>query len=119
MSKIAKILLCALLVAALAVPAFAKSTCARRTTSSKVTRAIYRGSATALERTEGLLTGCLRRTFSLFNPCLDFAKGAATIAFMPIEKPLDYIERAAFKPYRTRRAAPRIPEPKKPEIPKK
>jgi len=117
MSKIAKITLCALLVLALAIPAFANGAPEKRSSASKVTGAIYKGSAKALESTEGLVTGCLRRTFSLFNPCLDFVKGCATVAFMPIEKPLDYIEKAAFKPRQAKKAAPKIPEPKKPEIP--
>jgi hypothetical protein len=119
MSKLAKIALCALLVVALAIPAFANGAPEKRSTASKVKGAIYKGGATALETTEGLLSGCLRRTFSLFNPCLDFAKGCAGIALMPIEKPLDYIEKAAFKPRQAKKSAAKIPEPQKPEIPQK
>lgn len=119
MSKIARIALCALLVVALAVPAFANGVSKKRSTTSKVTGAIYRGGATALEGTEGLLSGCLKRTFSLFNPCLDFVKGCANIAVMPIEKPLAYVEKVAFKPRHARKAAAKIPEPQKPEIPQK
>jgi hypothetical protein len=119
MSKIAKITLCALLIVALAIPAFAGGAPEKRSTASKVKGAIYEGGATALETTEGLLTGCLRRTFSLFNPCLDFVKGCATVALMPIEKPLDYVEKAAFKPRHAKKAAAKIPEPQKPEIPQK
>jgi hypothetical protein len=120
MSKIAKITLCALLIVALAIPALAGGAPGKRSTASKVKGAIYKGGATALETTEGVVTGCLRRTFSLFNPCLDFVKGCATVALMPIEKPLDFVEKAAFKPRHVRKAAAKkIPVPQKPEIPQK
>jgi len=119
MIKIVKITLCALLIVALAVPALADGASEKRSTTSKVTGAIYKGGATALESTEGLLTGCLRRTFSLFNPCLDFVKGCANVALIPIEKPLEYVEKAAFKPRQAKKAAAKIPEPQKPEIPQK
>jgi hypothetical protein len=119
MSKIAKIALCALLVVALAIPAFANGASEKRSSASKVTSAIYKGGATALDTTEGLFSGCLRRTFSLFNPCLDFVKGCANVALMPIEKPLEYVEKAAFKPRQAKKAKSKIPEPQKPEIPQK
>jgi hypothetical protein len=38
---------------------------------------------------------------------------------MPIEKPLDYVEKVAFKPRHAKKASPKIPEPQKPEIPQK
>jgi hypothetical protein len=119
MNKIAKVMLCALLIVALAVPAFAGGAPGKRSAASKVKGAIYEGGATALGTTEGLVTGCLRRTFSLFNPCLDFVKGCATVALMPIERPLDYVEKAAFGPRHAKKAAAKIPEPRKPEIPQK
>jgi len=97
MSKIAKIALCTLLVLALAIPAFANGASEKRSSASKVTGAIYKGGATALETTEGLFSGCLRRTFSLFNPCLDFVKGCANVALMPIEKPLEYVEKGSLQ----------------------
>ena len=78
MSKIAKIALCALLVVALAIPAFANGASEKRSSASKVTSAIYKGGATALDTTRRPFLRLPEGTFSLFNPCLDFVKGCAS-----------------------------------------
>lgn len=123
MSKIAKIALCALLVVALAIPAFADSAAQKQSTgprvADKVSDAVYKGSISAFQTTEGLLSGCLKKTFGLFNPCLDLAKITAEIALIPVEKPMEYFESAVLTPRPAKKAAAKVPEPQKPEIPQK
>ena len=43
------------------------------------TNTLYRGGASVAENTEGLVSGVLKGTFSLFNPCLDIVKGCTSI----------------------------------------
>lgn len=118
MNKAFMVAICGLLIVAVAIPAVAGGPPSYKAKSSvsKVGNTVYQGGATVLEGAEGLFSGCLRTTFSLFNPCMDVVKGCSTIVFAPIEKPLDYLERAYYKP--PKKAAVRVPEPKKPEIPK-
>jgi hypothetical protein len=121
MCKALKVAICGLLIVALAIPALAgdaPSPKAKRSAASNIGGSVYQGSAALVDRTEGLLTGCLRNTFSLFNPCMDFVKGCSTVVFAPIEKPLDYLEGAYYKTRPMAKAGARVPEPKKPEVPK-
>ncbi|HMK36004.1 MAG TPA: hypothetical protein VK463_13105 [Desulfomonilaceae bacterium] len=121
MNQAFRIALCGLLIVAVAIPAFAGGSPDSKAKSSKVAKigdTVYQGGAQVLERTEGLFTGCLRNTFSLFNPCLDFVKGCSKVVFAPIEKPLDYLESAYYKRTSRAKGAAPVPEPKKPEIPK-
>jgi hypothetical protein len=39
-----------------------------------------------------LVNGCLKRSFSLFNPCLDFVKGCTTLVLSPLDKGFAYAE---------------------------
>lgn len=103
MSKTLRITLCALLVLALAVPVFANGGKAKRSSASIPGR-IYAAAATATDRTANLATGCLKRSFSLFNPCLDFVKGCTDMVLTPIGKPFDYMEKAIGKKWGSRTA---------------
>ncbi len=114
MNNLAKITLCALLIAALAIPAFAGGPGKKGSTFSRATHGVYSGAATVLDRSEGLFTGCLRRTFSFFNPCLDVVKGCTTRVLAPVEKPFAYVENKIWGPDRVRRA-PRGAGVKKPQ----
>jgi hypothetical protein len=118
MNKAFKVAICGLLIVAVAIPAIAGGPPSSKAKSavSNVGKSVYQGGATVLEGAEGLFSGCLRTTFSLFNPCMDAIKGCSTIVFAPIEKPLDYLERAYYKPRKA--AVLRVPEPKKPDMPK-
>ncbi len=120
MCKAMKIAICALLIVALAVPALAGGTPGSKVkrTAANIGGSVYHGGTALLERTEGLFTSCLRNTFSLFNPCMDFVKGCSTVVFAPIEKPLDYLEGVYSKPRKAGKASARVPEPKQPEAPK-
>ena len=86
MIKMVKIAALTLLVAACFVsPVVAGSS------SHSTTYSIYRGGVSAVEQTEGLISGVLKGTFSLFNPCLDIVKGCTNIVLAPIEYPLSYV----------------------------
>lgn len=112
MNKIAKITFCVLLIAAMAVPALANGT-SKRSTVSKATHRVYSGAATVVAGTESLLTGCLRTTFSLFNPCLDVVKGCTSRVLAPVERPFAYVENKICGPDTPRRM-PRGSSVKKP-----
>lgn len=114
MTNIAKITICALLIAALAVPAFAGGPAKKPSTFSRATHGIYSGAACVLDRTEGLLTGCLRTTFGLFNPCLDVVKGCTSRVLAPVERPFAYVENKICGPDKVRRS-PRGSTIKKPQ----
>lgn len=118
MNKALVIAICALLIAALAVPAAA----GKSANGSKVykisSNAYYEGKSRLVE-TEAHLTGMFRNAFALFNPCLDTIKVVTSVALYPIEKPLDMVAKSTFKRKPVRKAAPqKIPQPKKPEMPK-
>jgi hypothetical protein len=115
MSKIAKLAVCGLLIVALAVPALADGVPQKK--ASSVLGKMGQAGTSALEQTEGLVSGCLKNTFCLFNPCLDFVKGCTSIVLAPIEKPFDYLEAKLTKPKQAKKVS-KVPEPKKPEIPK-
>lgn len=85
MIKMMKIVVLTLLVAACAV-----SPVAAGSSNDSTTYSIYRGGVSALEQTEGLISGVLKSTFSLFNPCLDIVKGCTNIVLAPIEYPFRY-----------------------------
>ncbi len=112
MINTAKMLALVLVIAvAIASPAAAGTR-----SSDSTTYKIYSGGVSALEQTEGLISGVLKGTFSLFNPCLDIVKGCTNIVLAPIEYPLSYLDRS------NRRVATKrhkVPVAKKPEVPKK
>jgi hypothetical protein len=113
MNKMAKISICFLVIFAMVIPALADGPSYKSTANR-----MYRGGISIAQRTEGLLTGILRNTFSLFNPCLDVVKTCTGIVLKPVEVPLDYLDKAISKPARAKKA-PKIPMPEKPELPKK
>lgn len=107
--------LCGLLILALAMPAAANGAPEKRSTVSKVGGTIYKGAGSILDRSERLVSGCLKNCFSFFNPCLDLVKGCTNVVMAPVEKPFAYVENAWAK--RGHKAALKVPTPKKPEIP--
>lgn len=107
------IVLC--LVLALALPAMASGKAAApKSTAAKISNAVYDGGATALDTAEGVFSGCLRRCFGFFNPCLDIVKGCTGIVMLPIERPLSYFDKGsaetAAKPYKVKKQSIKIPE---------
>ena len=115
MDRWLSVALCGLLIVAFAMPAAANGAPEKRSTVSKVTGTIYQGGASVLDRSERLVGGCLKNCFSFFNPCLDLVKGCTNVVMAPIEKPFAYVEDAWAK--RGKKVAPRVPAPKKPELP--
>lgn len=77
------------------------------------TNTIYRGGASMVEQTEGLVSGVLKGTFSLFNPCLDIVKGCTNIVLAPIEAPFSYFSKSTK--YRAKKGS----KSKKPKTSKK
>ncbi len=115
MNTIAKLAICGLLVGALAMPAFADGVPHKRPSSPFVK--MHQAGTAALVKTEGLVSGCLKRTFSLFNPCLDFVKGCTDVVMAPIERPFDYLEAKLSKPRQVKKVS-KVPESKKSETTK-
>jgi hypothetical protein len=115
MDRCLSLAICGLLIVALAMPAAADGTSEKRSAVSKVTGTIYKGSASVLDRSERLVSGCLKNCFSFFNPCLDVVKKCTNVVVAPVEYPFDYAEKAWAK--RGKKAASKLPAPKKPEQP--
>lgn len=110
MNYTVRIAIAMLLVVALAAPVFSAN---RSSTMGRV----YSASASLAEQAEGAFSGCLKRTFSIFNPCLDLVKSCTNIVLIPIEAPFNLLSRYTAAP--AARKVPRVPVPKKPELPKK
>lgn len=111
MNHMMRICMCILLVVAVATPALSGN-------GTSTLGKIYKESASLGEQVEGAFSGCLKRTFSLFNPCLDLVKGCTSIALIPIEAPFNLVSRIAC-PSPVQKQAPKVPMPKKPELPQK
>ncbi len=122
MFRIIQIALCAVLISLLGLPALAggKPVCKPQPSmAANVTGTVYNTGAGLVERTEGLVSGCLRSTFSFFNPCLDLVKGCTTRVLAPIEKPFEYAEDWANQRMGAKKqAAVKAHQTKKPETPK-
>jgi hypothetical protein len=121
MCKALRVAICGLLIAVFAIPALAGGVPhykARRSVYTNFGGTMYHGSEALLGRTGDIFTGCLRRTFSLFNPCMDFVKGCSAVVFSPIERPLDYLEHAYYKDRPVRRVHLRVLHSKKPVVTK-
>lgn len=112
MNYMIRICMCILLVVVVATPAL----CGNGATSTL--GKVYKESASVGEQVEGAFSGCLKRTFSLFNPCLDLVKGCASIALIPIEAPFNLVSRIACSSP-VQKQALKVPMPKKPELPQK
>ncbi len=120
MYKLIKIAVCFVLISLLAVPAFSAGKTVDRTRPniiSNVAETVYDTSAGVVEKTEGLFSGCLKTTFSFFNPCLDLVKGCTTVVLAPIQKPIDYTE--GFFVRRTAAKQPVMAPVQRPGLPKK
>lgn len=118
MGKLPVIAVCILVMVAVAAPVLANGVSGKQGAVSKYTGKALKAGCTVLQETEGHLTGCLRHTFGLFNPCLDLVKGCATLALSPVEKTAGYLAKVTARP----KAAPKkgtqdIPAPKKPSMP--
>jgi hypothetical protein len=105
MIKTARIIILALIIAALALPAFSAGVPAAKkakpssestlpgvvSTVASVPGMVYDTGSGLVGRTEGLVTGCLKNTFSFFNPCLDLVKGCTSALLVPVQKPIDFV----------------------------
>ena len=100
-----------LLIIVLASPAFSAN---RNSTMGHV----YSTSVSLAEQAEGAFSSCLKRTFSVFNPCLDLVKGCTSIVLLPVEAPFNLLSRYTWAPA-PRKVHKKVPAPKKPELPKK
>lgn len=115
MGKTARIILFCVIAVALAVPAFAGGAPASGFTCSNIAGTVYKGGVSCVERTEGFVTGCLKNTFSLFNPCLDVVKVATNIAFYPLDRSVGYVESCLCRPAAASKAAKAAAKPKTPK----
>ena len=104
MNNLFRIVLCGLLIVALASPVFADGGRTKRAKRSW-TSSVYAGANGAVDQTAGICTGCLKRTFSLFNPCLDAIKGCTSIVMWPIDKPFEYVEQSVGHYWNGKKAA--------------
>ncbi len=119
MFKILRMALCVSLMIALAAPAFAAAKGPNKSFTSDMVGSVYDTSANVVDRADGIVNSCLKRTFSLFNPCLDAIKFCSDIAFTPIQKPIDYVEGKIYKTKPVAKKAVGVPAPLKPVMPKK
>lgn len=118
MGKVPVMAVCILVMVAVAAPVFANGVSAKKGTLSKFASKAYKGGCAVLQETEGHLSGCLRHTFGLFNPCLDLVKGCAGTVLSPVEKAAGYVGKVAARPKAAPKKAPQnIPMPKKPSMP--
>ncbi len=102
MNRTVWIIIAALLISALAMPAFAGSSRAKGVSSTGTK--IYNGGAAIASQTEGLVSGCLKTVFCLFNPCLDVVKGCTNVVLGPIDRSFAYAERSLYKTSRVKPA---------------
>lgn len=112
MTRTIAIIACGCLIAALAVPAFANGGPGKGSTVSKISGTAYKSGAQVLDKTGGVVNGCLKNAFSLFNPCLDVVKGCTDRVLYPLDKGFSYVETAASKTWPLKKA-PKAPAPKK------
>jgi hypothetical protein len=117
MNKMLVIAVSALLIAALALPVSAGKS-GGTSKIYKVSNTVYYKGKNYVVDTEAHLTDMFRNAFALFNPCLDTIKGCASVVLYPVEKPLDMIGKATSKRRVVKKASQKIPQPKKPEMPR-
>jgi hypothetical protein len=91
MIKTLTAIICGCLIAAMACVAFANGA-PERSRVSRVGGAFYKGGSQILDRSGMLVNTCLKTSFSLFNPCLDFVKGCTTRVLSPLDKGFAYAE---------------------------
>ena len=103
MSKTLTAVVCGCLIVALAIPAYAGGA-PERSAVSRAGGTVYKSGAHLLDRTEILVNGCLKNTFSLFNPCLDFVKGCTTTVLSPLDKGFAFAENAVYRQWPAKKA---------------
>ena len=86
-----------MLILTLTIPALADDTTQKGSGARRVAGSIYHGGASVIDMAEGAISSCLKRTFSVFNPCLDMIKGCTTRVLTPIQAPIDYFAAATTK----------------------
>jgi hypothetical protein len=118
MFKIMKMALCVSLIVALAAPAFAAAKGSNKSFTSDVVGSVYSTGANAVDTADGFVNSALKRTFSLFNPCLDAIKFCSDRVFAPIQMPIDYVEGKIYKTKPAYKKAVAVPTPLKPVMPK-
>src|SRR5271157_2372126 len=96
MTKTLTAIVCGCLIAAVASVALANGA-PERSTVSRVGGTFYKGGSQILDRSGMLVNSCLKTTFSLFNPCLDFVKGCTTRVLSPLDKGFAYAENAVAR----------------------
>lgn len=118
MFKFPRMALCVSLIVALAIPAFAAAKGPNKSFTSDMAGSVYDTGANMVDRADGFVNSALKRTFSLFNPCLDIIKFCSDTAFAPIQKPIDYVEGKIYKKKPAHKKAVGVPAPLKPVMPK-
>ena len=116
MTKTLAAIICGCLIAGLCSVAFADNA-PERSAVSRYGGTLYKGGSQVLDRSGMLVNSCLKNTFSLFNPCLDFVKGCTTRVLSPLDKGFAYAENAVARQLPKRKTV-RAPEAGKTE-PKK
>ncbi|MFC1833383.1 hypothetical protein ACFL2Q_01445 [Thermodesulfobacteriota bacterium] len=124
MKKTLLIALCLIVMATLNMPVFAAGSAKEAGTVYRMSSGAYDQGAYLLSNTGYRLTEIARNAFGLFNPCLDLVKGTTKVVLYPIEKPLSLLSKPKPKKKRVvrkrkaKKAEEKIPQPKKPEMPK-
>ncbi len=102
MTKTLTAIICGCLIAAMTCAAFANGA-PERSTASRYGGAVYKGGSQILDRSGMLVNSCLKSTFGLFNPCLDFVKGCTTLVLSPLDKGFAYAENTVAKQWPKKR----------------
>ena len=102
MTKTLTAIMCVCLIAAVACVASANGA-RERSTVSRAGVAFYKGGSHILDRGGMLVNTCLKTSFSLFNPCLDFVKGCTTRVLSPIDKGFAYAENTVARQWPKKR----------------
>jgi len=96
MTKTLAAIICGCLIAGLCSVAFANDA-PERSAVSRYGGTVYKSGSQVLDRSGMLVNSCLKNTFSLFNPCLDFVKGCTTRVLSPLDKGFAYAENAVAR----------------------
>ena len=119
MFKILRRALVVSLIVALAIPAFAATKGSNKSFTSNVAGSVFNTGANMVDTADGYVNSALKRTFSLFNPCLDAIKFCSDRIFAPIQMPIDYVESRIYKRNLGPKKAVAVPSPVKPVLPTK
>ena len=108
MTKTLIAIICGCFIAGLCSVAFADGA-PERSAVSRYGGTVYKSGSQVLDKSGMLVNSCLKNTFSLFNPCLDFVKGCTTRVLSPLDKGFAYAENAVAKQLPKRKTV-RAPE---------